>query len=75
MHCADVCTRCWAWLTETSPETEQKGMKGLLCFTCGNISQTAYRIGCVCVCMVIWALVERAMMMKNCRWLAEDTRL
>lgn len=44
-----LCTLCWAWLTERSPENEQKGV--CRAFTC------VYRWKCiqygVCVCVFV----------------------
>lgn len=39
-----------------------------------NIGVSAYSVGCVCVCVLVSALVGRAMIMTNWCWLGEDTR-
>lgn len=52
-----LCTLCRAWLTERSPENEQKGVcvcvwkGGELGFTC--VSIRAYSVRCVCVCVCV----------------------
>lgn len=60
-----LCTLCWAWLTERSPENEQKGVcRAYALHVWYRWKCIQYGV-CVGVCVLVSALVGRSAMMDD----------